>query len=66
MDELSALLRNDQVGLTQQIEMVGNAGQAHDKMPADFANGQVPLPQQFQNAAARRVVEGAEELGHYI
>jgi hypothetical protein len=65
MHELSAFFRNDQVGLTEQIEMVGNTGQAHDKMPADFAHGQIPLPEQFQDAAARRVIEGAEKLGHY-
>jgi len=62
MDELSALLRNNQVGLAQQIEVIGNTGQAHDKVPANFAHGQLPLPQQFQDAAAGRVVEGAEKL----
>ncbi len=66
MDELPALLRDDEVGLAEQIEVVGDAGQAHDKVPADFADGQVPLPEQFQHAAAGRVVEGAEELGHNI
>ena len=66
MDELSALFRNDQVGLAEQIEVIGNAGEAHDKMPADFAHGQVAFPQQFEDAAARRVVESAEELGHNI
>lgn len=66
MDELPALFRNDQVGLAEQIEVIGNAGQAHDKMFADFAHGQVALPEQFEDAAAGRVVEGAEKLGHYI
>jgi hypothetical protein len=66
MHELSAFLRNDQIGLTQQIKVIGNTGQAHDEMPADFAHGQFPLPQQFQNAAARRVIEGAEKFSHNI
>ena len=66
MHELSAFFRNDQVGLTEQIEMVGNTGQAHDKMPAAFAHGQIALPQQFQDAAARWVIEGSEKLGHDI
>lgn len=66
MYELPAFLRNDQVGLAQQIEVIGNAGQAHDKMPPDFAHSQVPFPQQFQNAATGRVIEGAEKLGHNI
>jgi hypothetical protein len=64
MDELAAFLRNDQIGLTQQIEMVGNTGRAHDKMSADFADGQVPFPQQLQHAAARRVIKGAKKLCH--
>ena len=32
-------------------------------MPANFAHGQFPFPQQFQDAAARRVIEGSEKLG---
>jgi len=46
--------------------MIGNAGQAHDKMPANLAHGQLPFPQQFQDAAARWVIEGAKKLGHNI
>lgn len=64
MHELSALLRNDEVGLAQQIEVIGNTGQAHDKVSANLAHGQIPLPQQFQNVSARWVIEGAEKLGH--
>jgi hypothetical protein len=47
MHELSTFLRNDEVGLAQQIEMIRNAGQAHDKMPANLAYCQFPLSQQF-------------------
>ena len=66
MDELSALLRNDEIGLAQQIEVIRNAGEAHDKVPADFAHAQFPLPEQFEDATAGRVIEGPEELGHDI
>jgi hypothetical protein len=66
MYELAALFRNDQIGLAQQIEVIGNARKAHDKVLADFTHGQFPLPQKFKNAAARRVIEGAEKLCHNI
>jgi hypothetical protein len=66
MDELSAFFGNDEVGLAQQIEVIGNAGEAHDKVPADFAHAQFPLPEELEDAAAGGVVEGAEKLGHDI
>jgi hypothetical protein len=66
MDVLASLFRNDQIGLAQQIEVVGNARKAHDKVLADFAHAQFSFPQEFQNAAACRVIQGAEKLGHDI
>jgi hypothetical protein len=66
MHELAALFRNDQVGLAQQIEVIGNARKAHDKVLADFAHAQFSFPKEFQNAAASRVIEGAKKLGHDI
>jgi PKD repeat protein len=33
-------------------------------MSANFTHGQFPFPQQFQDASARRVIEGTEKLGH--
>jgi peptidyl-tRNA hydrolase len=64
MDELAALVRDDKVGLAQQVEVIGDAGQAHGKVAADFAHGQVAVAEQFEDAAAGGVIEGAEELGH--
>ena len=66
MDELAALFRDDEVGLAKQIEVIGDAGQAHDKMAADLADGEIALPQQFEDAATGGIVEGAEKLGHSI
>ena len=66
MDELSTLLGNDEVGLAKQIEVIGNAGEAHDKVPADFAHAQFPLPEKLEDAATGGVIKGPEELGHDI
>jgi hypothetical protein len=64
MHELSAFVRRHQIGLAKQIEVIGDARQAHDKVFADFAHGQVPPAQQFEDAAAGRIVQGAKKLGH--
>lgn len=66
MHELTALFRDDQIGLAQQIEMVGNARQAHDKVLADFAHIKLSVAQQFENTASRGIIERAEKLGHDI
>jgi hypothetical protein len=66
MDELAALFGNDEAGLAEQIEVIGNAGEAHDKVPADFAHAEFPLAEEFEDAATGGVIEGPEELGHDI
>jgi hypothetical protein len=66
VDELAALLGHDEVGLAEQIEMIRNAGQAHDKMAADFADGQFLFAENFEDAATGGIIEGAEKLGHNI
>ena len=66
MDELAALFGNDEVGLTEQIEVIGNAGEAHDEVPTDFAHAQFPLPEELEDATAGGVVQGPEKLGHDI
>ncbi len=66
MHVLAALLGQDQAGLPQQIEMVGDAGQAHGKMLADLRDRQVALAQQLEDAAAGGVIQRAEQLGHVV
>jgi hypothetical protein len=63
-DVLPVLLRHDQVGPAQQVEMVGHAGQADRKVTRDLADRQVAFAQQLEDAAADGVIQCPEEAGH--
>ncbi len=66
MHELPSLFRDHQVRLAQQIKVIGNTRQTHDKVPADFAHRQLPFPQQLQNAPSRRIIQRPEKLRYHI
>jgi len=63
-DEMPLFFRNNQVGLAEQVEMIGDARQTDGKMAADFAYGEIAFSEQFQDATAGRIIEGAKKLLH--
>jgi hypothetical protein len=60
-DELPVLSREDELGILEQIEVIGNAWQAHLERVANLADGVIALLQHLENAAAGWIAEGFEE-----
>src|SRR6476469_1562296 len=65
-NELAVLLRGDEFGLPQEVEVIGDAGRAHGESGADFADGEVACLEHFQDAPAGRIAEGLKEEVQYI
>ena len=65
-DELAALFSEDQVGLAEQIEMMGNGGFADLEMLGNGAGGEVTAPEEFEDFPTGRIVEGFENRVHTL
>jgi hypothetical protein len=65
-DKLAVPLGEDQIGLLQQIEVVGNGGLAYAKMVSDCAGREIATTQQVKDGAARRIVQSPENKIHHF
>jgi hypothetical protein len=65
-DVLAILFREDETGLAEEIEVIGNARETDAEVAGDLADGEVALAQQFEDAAADRIIQRAEEPGHIL
>ncbi len=65
-DVLAVFFRDDEVGLAQEIEMVGDAREADVEVAGDLADGEVAFAQELEDAAADGVVQSPEKARHDI
>jgi hypothetical protein len=58
---LSFLLRDDEAGFAQEIEVMGDGGPGHVESRGYFAGCHVFVPEHFQDGASGGVVQGFKE-----
>jgi hypothetical protein len=63
-DELTSFSGRDELGLPEQIEMIGDAGCGHVELGRDFAGAQVSFLQFLENAPPSGVAQGLEQKIH--
>jgi hypothetical protein len=58
---LSILAGRDELGVLQQVEVIGDARSGHGESVGNFADGKIAFLEHFKDAAAGRVAEGFKE-----